>query len=55
MIQNIPTQRVMREHVVPEFKEDIDTLLRDGDAPNYKLDARSNFSTVLDIKEKKMS
>ena len=51
MIQNIPTQRVMREHVVPEFKEDIDTLLRDGDAPNYKLDARSNFSTVLDIKE----
>ena len=51
MIQNIPTQRVMREHVVPEFKEDIDTLLRDDDAPNYKLDARSNFSTVLDIKE----
>ena len=52
MIQNIPTQKVMRENVVPEFKEDIDMLLRDGDAPQYTADARSNFSTVLNMKEK---
>ena len=52
MIQNIPTQKVMRENVVPEFKEDIDTLLRDGEVPQYIADARSNFSTVLNMKEK---
>ena len=49
MIQNIPTQKVMRENVVPEFNEDIDMLLRDGDAPQYTADARSNFSTVLNM------
>ena len=52
MIQNIPTQKVMKENVVPEFTEDIEALLRDGEAPKYKSDARSNFSTVVDMKEK---
>ena len=52
MIQNIPTQKVMREHVIPEFKDDIEPLLKDGGAPDYKLDARSNFATVLEIKGK---
>ena len=52
MIQNIPTQKVMRENVVPEFKEDIDKLLHTGDAPQYIEDARSNFSTVQNMKEK---
>ena len=52
MIQNIPTQRVMQENVVPEFKEDIDNLLNSGDAPQYVKDDRSDFSTVQNLKGK---
>lgn len=52
MIQNIPTQKVMQENVVPEFKEDIDMLLHKGDAPKYKNDARSEFPTVQNMKQK---
>ena len=52
MFQNIPTQKVIQEKVVPEFQGDIEMLLRDGDVPKYKSDDRSNFATVLKLKEK---
>ena len=52
IIQNIPTQGVMVEKVVPEFKEDIDMLLNNGDAQHYINDDRSSFPAVKQMKEK---
>ena len=52
MVQNIPTQKVLNENVIPKFKGAIEMLLKDDNAPNYRVDGRSTFPTVRDFKNK---